>query len=182
MIYPLPEAQARLQQALEQAGRAGLLGSEDLPLDERCVGRVLVEPVWAKISSPHYHASAMDGYALSAAVTAGADLSHPVILPCHPSAGSQRATYLDTGDPLPEWADAVIPIENVEPIGQDQTPAADPRRPYAIRIRSAVVPWSYVRPIGEDIVATQLVLPAGGTPCARWIWALSLPVATQTFW
>ena len=29
------------------------------------------------------------------------------------------------------------------------------------RIRAAVAPWSHVRPLGEDIVATQLVLPAG---------------------
>jgi putative molybdopterin biosynthesis protein len=94
---PLPEAQARLQQALEHAGRAGLLGSEDLPLDERCVGRVLVEPVWAKISSPHYHASAMEA-CLCAAATANADLK-PGDLECDPSAGSVRAAYLDT-DPL----------------------------------------------------------------------------------
>ena len=39
----------------------------------------------------------------------------------------------------------------------------DPRRPAAIRIRAAVAPWSYVRPMGEDMVATQLVLPAGHT-------------------
>ena len=33
----------------------------------------------------------------------------------------------------------------------------------AIRIRSAVTPWSHVRTMGEDIVTTQLVLPAGHT-------------------
>ena len=70
---PLSEALTRLELALEQAGRAGLLGLEDLPLDESCLGRVLVEPVWAKISSPHYHASAMDGFALKAAATGNAD-------------------------------------------------------------------------------------------------------------
>ena len=32
-----------------------------------------------------------------------------------------------------------------------------------IRIRAAVTPWTYVRPLGEDIVETQLVLPAGHT-------------------
>jgi putative molybdopterin biosynthesis protein len=30
-----------------------------------------------------------------------------------------------------------------------------------VRVRAAVPPWSHVRPLGEDIVATQLVLPAG---------------------
>ena len=37
----------------------------------------------------------------------------------------------------------------------------DIRAPKSIRIRAAVAPWSHVRPLGEDIVATQLVLPAG---------------------
>jgi molybdopterin molybdotransferase/putative molybdopterin biosynthesis protein len=160
---PLVEAFARLDLALEQAGRGGLLGSEDILLDEQCIGRVLVEPVWAKISSPHYHASAMDGFALCAADTADADLNKPVTLLCNPIPGLSPAAYLDTGDPLPEWADAVIPIENVEPIDEQDLPAKNPRRPYAIRIRSSVVPWSHIRPLGEDIVASQLVLPAGHT-------------------
>jgi putative molybdopterin biosynthesis protein len=61
---PLPEAQARFAEALKAAGRWGVLGVEAIPLDEHAVGRVLAEPVWAKISSPHYHASAMDGFAV----------------------------------------------------------------------------------------------------------------------
>jgi putative molybdopterin biosynthesis protein len=160
---PLSEAWARLKQALNQAGRDGTLGIEELPLDERCRGRVLAQPVWAKISSPHYHASAMDGFALRAAATAGAMTNHPVKLPCDPSSGSERAAYVDTGDPLPEWADAVVPIENVEPLDETGKPAPDPRRPSAILLRAAVTPWSHVRPMGEDMVATQLVLPAGHT-------------------
>ncbi len=64
---PLPEARLRLEAALRQAGLWGLLGSETIPVDESAVGRVLVEPVWAKISSPHYHASAMDGFAVRSA-------------------------------------------------------------------------------------------------------------------
>ena len=35
------------------------------------------------------------------------------------------------------------------------------RNPASIRIRAAVAPWSHVRPLGEDIVATQLLLPTG---------------------
>ncbi len=159
---PLPEAQKRLEQALIEAGRAGLLGVEELPLDERACGRVLAEAVWAKISSPHYHASAMDGFAVRAGDTAQAQPNHPVRLACGP-AGEYQTGYVDTGDPLPAWADAVIPIENVEPLGEAGEPAPDPRQPAAIRIRAAVAPWSYVRPMGEDIVATQLVLPAGHT-------------------
>jgi putative molybdopterin biosynthesis protein len=155
---PLPEAQSRLQNALKQAGLWRVLGVETIPLDEQALGRVLAEPVWAKISSPHYHASAMDGFAVRSADTAGAQPTSPRTLQVGP-----QACYLDTGDPLPPEFDSVIPIENVEPLDEagNLTPAI--RRPTAIRIRAAVPPWSHVRPLGEDIVATQLVLPAGHT-------------------
>jgi putative molybdopterin biosynthesis protein len=153
---PLAQALSRLETALEQAGLAGLLGIEEILLDEGALGRVLAEPVWAKISSPHYHASAMDGFAVRSIQTKFADLNSPVLLPLQ-----GRAVYVDTGDPLPMWADAVIPIENVEPVDEEGRPADDPRHPQAIRIRAAVTPWSHIRPLGEDMVATQLVLPAG---------------------
>jgi len=153
---PLPEAQARLDAALQAAGRSGRLGVEEIPLDEHALGRVLAEPVWAKLSSPHYHAAAMDGFAVRAEDTAGAMPTAPVMLICN-----EQASYLDTGDPLPDWANAVIPIENVEPLSESGQPASEPRRPWAIRIRAGITPWQHVRPLGEDIVATQLVLPEG---------------------
>ncbi len=153
---PLAEAKARLEAALRDADRWRVLGMEEIPLDEAAIGRTLIEPVWAKISSPHYHAAAMDGFAVRSAETQGAAPNSPLGL----SVGRQAA-YVDTGDPLPAWADAVLPIENVEPLDQAGKPSPDPRRPEAIRLRAAVTPWSHVRSLGEDIVATQLVLPAG---------------------
>jgi putative molybdopterin biosynthesis protein len=157
---PLPDAKARLDSALLEAGRWGLLGIEEISLDEHALGRVLAEPVWARISSPHYHASAMDGFAVRARDTDSAMPNSPVVLSCvHTEQPS--AIYLDTGDPVPGWADAVIPIERVEPIDEQEQPASNPRHPHSIRIRAAVTPWSHIRPMGEDMVATQLVLPAG---------------------
>jgi putative molybdopterin biosynthesis protein len=155
---PLPEARSRLDTALAEAGRTGLLGIEEIPLDEHALGRVLAEPVWARISSPHYHASAMDGFAVRAAETDGALPSAPLLLEV-----GVKTIYVDTGDPLPAWADAVIPIENIEPVDAEGKPSSDARRPLNIRLRSAVTPWSHVRSLGEDIVATQLVLPKGHT-------------------
>jgi putative molybdopterin biosynthesis protein len=153
---PLDKAQARLKQAMVNAGLWHVLEAEIIPLNENAVGRVLGRPVWAKISSPHYHASAMDGYAVKSSSTIGAMPTHPISM----TIGDQ-AVYVDTGDPLPVWAEAVIPIENIEPIDAHGELSANARQPYAIRIREAVPPWRNVRPLGEDIVATQLVLPAG---------------------
>ena len=159
---PLSEAKTRFQEALEQSGRWQVLGVEELPLDENVSGRVLAEPVWAKISSPHYHASAMDGYAVRAADTEDAMPTTPVNIPTGvPTETQSGSVYIDTGDPLPLWANAVIPIEKVEPLDQAGNPAKDPRQSHTIRIRAAVTPWGHVRPMGEDMVATQLVLPEG---------------------
>lgn len=153
---PLREAQARLKQALQDAGLWRVLGVETLPLDEDALGRVTAEPIWARVSSPHYHASAMDGFAVRAVGTNGALPSKPVTLQIGP-----EAEYVDTGDPLPDWANAVIPIENVESLDEAGHVTNEIRTPACIRIRASVPPWSHVRPLGEDIVATQLVLPAG---------------------
>ena len=153
---PLAEAQACLLQALTEAGLAGVLGVEEIPLDENAVGRVLAEPAWAQLSSPHYHASAMDGFAVRAAEIAGAMPTAAITLVV-----GEQAAYVDTGDPLPDWANTVIPIENVEALDTLGQLSAELRHPDRIRVRAGQTPWSHVRPLGEDIVATQLVLPAG---------------------
>jgi len=153
---PYPDALDRFENALRKAGLWGLLGSESIPLGINLLGRILAEPVWAKISSPHYHAAAMDGFAVRAVDTEGALSTQPLSLKV-----VDQAVYVDTGDPLPETADAVIPIENVEPLDESGKSADQIRAPHSIRIRAAVNPWMHVRPMGEDIVASQLVLPAG---------------------
>jgi len=101
---PLPEAKARLKSALKAAGRWGLLGAEEIPLDENALGRVLAGPVWARISSPHYHAAAMDGFAVRAAETDGAMPTAPITLSYGP-----QATYVDTGDRCPRGPTRLSP-------------------------------------------------------------------------
>ena len=155
---PLPQAQSRLREALQESNLWRVLGAESIPLDENALGRVTAEPIWAKVSSPHYHASAMDGFAVRAINTTGALPSKPLTLQIGP-----EAEYVDTGDPLPDWANAVIPIENAESLDEHGSVTNEIRDPASIRIRASVAPWSHVRPLGEDIVATQLVLPAGHT-------------------
>ena len=157
---PLSQAHSRLREALQDAGLWRVLEVESIPLDENALGRVTAEAIWAKTSSPHYHSSAMDGFAVRANDTNGAQPSSPIQLLIIGSLPAQ-AQYLDTGDPLPDWANAVIPIENVESLDENGQLTKDIRVPKSIRIRASVAPWSHVRPLGEDIVATQLVLPAG---------------------
>jgi len=142
---PLDEAWRRFTEALAAAGLWGPFPGEDVPVAS-ALGRVTAAPVWARISSPHYHAAAMDGYAVRAADTIGATETAPLRLALGP-----QAVYVDTGDPLPPWANAVIPIEHVQP------------GPDAIEIMAPVPPWRNVRPMGEDMVATELVLPANHT-------------------
>ena len=140
---PLDEAWRRFIAAMETAGSWGPFPGEDVPLDQ-ALGRVTATPVWAAVSSPGYHASAMDGYAVRSADTLGATETSPIRLKL-----GEQTRYVDTGDPLPAWADAVIMIEQTQPIGDA-----------AIEIQASVAPWTSVRPMGEDMVATELVLPA----------------------
>src|SRR4051795_10511405 len=107
------------------------------------VGRVTAAPGWAARSSPSFDASAVDGIAVRAAETIGASESTPVFL--------DRGAYvvLDTGDPLPEGFDAVVMREHVH---YDADRA---------ELRGAVAPYQHVRSIGEDVSATELLLPAG---------------------
>ncbi len=150
---PLEEARTRFWEALAQKGLAAPIEDEEIGLDQ-ALGRVTSRPVWARISSPHYHSAAMDGYALRAADTAGASDRAPIELDLGPG-----AVYLDTGDAIPDWADAVVPIEAVEPVGATAAGRATRR----IRLRAAVSPWTHVRALGEDMVATELVLASGHT-------------------
>jgi putative molybdopterin biosynthesis protein len=146
---PLDEAWRRFIAALEAAGLWTPLPGEPVPLD-KALGRVTAEPVWAALSSPGYHASAMDGYAVRSSDTVGAAETSPHSLKIGPEA---QAQYVDTGDPLPAWADAVIMIEQTQHI-----PDGDGRG--SIEILAAIAPGTSVRPMGEDMVATELVLPA----------------------
>ena len=138
---PLEEARAKLQAALEGAGKSGPLGGELVPLGQ-ALGRVTAEPVPARTSSPHYHCAAMDGYAVAAAATVSARETQALALRL-----GKDAFPLNTGDPLPPATNAVIMIENVNQ-ADDET----------LLIYAAAAPWQHVRLMGEDMVATETVL------------------------
>jgi putative molybdopterin biosynthesis protein len=154
---PLNEAIATFNQALRQAELWHPLSSEVLDTSE-ANGRVTSEPVWARVSAPHFNASAMDGFAIRSQDTTGATETNPILLTLAESGGIESeadrpATAVDTGQPMPVWADAVVMIEHTQRLVDDLG-----RR--CIEIRASLPPWRNVRQMGEDMVATELVVPA----------------------
>jgi putative molybdopterin biosynthesis protein len=110
---------------------------------EDSLGRVTAEPVFARISAPTYHGAAMDGIAVRAEDTYGTTEKTPK----HLTIGAD-AVWINTGQALPEGYNAVIMIEKIHQLDDDH-----------IEILSPAYPWQNVRKVGEDIVATQLLLP-----------------------
>ena len=110
---------------------------------EDALGRIIVEPVFAKRSCPSFHSAAMDGIAVKAENTFGVSETRPKKL-----AVGKDAFYVNTGHVLPENTDAVIMIEYINVLGDD-----------FIEIEAPVFPWQNVRKMGEDIVATELIFP-----------------------
>ena len=138
---PLADAINKYNDALKAAHIGGPHAGEHIPVGD-ALGRVTSEAVIAKISSPFYHSAAMDGYAVKFIDTFGASETRPR----HLDVPSQ-AVPIDTGDPMPEEYDAVIMIEDVEKTSDTE-----------IEILKPATPWQHVRLVGEDIVATELII------------------------
>jgi putative molybdopterin biosynthesis protein len=139
---PLGDAQSAWRRCCETAGCPERVHPVRVTIDA-AVGRVTAEPIWAARSSPPFDSAAMDGIAVRAADTLGASESAPLLL------DSDAFAVVDTGDPLPERFDAVVMREDVH--------YAEGRA----ELQAAVAPYQHVRSIGEDISATELLLPAG---------------------
>jgi putative molybdopterin biosynthesis protein len=139
---PLKQAEQIFFDELKQKNILKVMDAETIDVSN-CLGRITSAPVFAKISSPHYHAAAMDGIAVASSVTFGADEKNPVSL----KEGTQFH-YVDTGDPLPQGSDTVIMIEEIHPAEEG-----------VVEIIKSYSPWQNVRGIGEDIVATELIVP-----------------------
>ncbi|MHB9094649.1 MAG: molybdopterin biosynthesis protein [Eubacteriales bacterium] len=140
---PLDEAEHKYFGRLKELGALKLPASELVAVDD-ALGRITAEPVFARISSPHYHASAMDGMAVKAEDTFKAMETAPLALKI-----GVKAFPVDTGDPLPFGCNAVIMVEQVHFLSDDE-----------IEIVAAAAPWQHVRPLGEDVVTTEMIVPA----------------------
>ena len=139
---PLNEAMDRFFDSLSYQGVIKTTDTELVHLDN-CLGRITAEPIWARISAPHYHSAAMDGIAVIATATYGASKTSPKTLQLN-----SEAIWVDTGDPIPIGFNAVIMLEDIQKIDNE-----------TIQIMAGASEWQHVRLLGEDIVATELVLP-----------------------
>jgi putative molybdopterin biosynthesis protein len=151
---PLDEALSKWLQRLDSGQALRPLSGERIKVIDS-LGRVTAQAVTADISSPFYHSSAMDGYAVRFADTFGATERNPKRLKT-----GEAAVYVDTGDPIPDRFNAVIMIEDVNVIKvKSRGHSSEATATEQIEIISPATPWQHVRVIGEDIVATELILP-----------------------
>ena len=146
-------------------------GAETVPLDE-ARGRVLAERVDAALDVPGFDRASMDGYAVRARDTFGADEADPVELPVVGSvhAGEEPAVEVDegeaaeisTGAVMPPGADAVIPVERT-----DETDDG------TVLLRTSLAPGDSVMLAGADVAAGERALGPGTRLTAREIGLLS---------
>lgn len=122
-------------------------------------GCVLTEDVIAPWSLPQFDNSSMDGYAVRAQDVQGASVDEPVELQViadipagdstFTSIGPGLAARIMTGAPVPNVADAIVPVENTD---------GGTRR---VLVTAGAKPGAYIRRVGGDVNAGDVVLGAG---------------------
>lgn len=172
-LHNIDEATARILTAIQR------LPAEKIPLIE-AFGRVLAEDVISPVSLPPFANSSMDGYAVRAEDVTTATQNTPVQLRVTmdipagtaPTQALQpgEAARIMTGAPMPDGADAVVPVEQTD---QNWRSGADEALSEQVAIFSPVRAGDYVRPVGEDVKAGQTVLHAGTLLRAPEIGALA---------
>jgi molybdopterin molybdotransferase len=152
-----PEARERVLAA------ARPLAPETVPLAE-AVGRALAQPVMARHALPPFRNSAMDGIAVRAVDLTRTTATAPALLRVTrtvpaghvaPRAlGERQAFRIMTGAMVPEGADAVIPVEEVEFLpgsaGEEQ-----------VRVQRPAAPGENIRGMGLDLPAGAMAVEAG---------------------
>jgi molybdopterin molybdotransferase len=119
---------------------------------ELAAGRVLAEAALAVVDLPSFPASAMDGFALRAADSPG---TLPVVAriaagrPAERPLEAGEAMAIATGGVVPDGADSVVPIEDVEEHESE------------VVVPGAVRAGANVRARGGDLGAGDLVVAAG---------------------
>lgn len=151
-------------------GRHVETGTERVPLDD-ARGRILAERLDAEHDVPGFDRANVDGYAVRARDTFGADEADPVTLPVvgEVHTGETPATPVEpgtavaisTGAVVPPGADAVVKVE--------QTTSRDGD----VEVRTALAPGEGVMAAGADIAAGARALGPGERITPREIGLLS---------
>lgn len=142
----------------------------DVPLLD-AIGLTLARDVVAPWPLPSFDNSSMDGYAVRAADVATASAGSPSVLPvlgdiaagaAGPSSVPPGTTVrIMTGAPVPEGADAVVPVERTDG-GTERVSITEP-----------VPAGSFIRLTGEDVAAGAVVQRAGDVVTERSIAVLA---------
>jgi molybdopterin molybdotransferase len=149
--------------SVEDARRKVLEAVRPLPTEEALVGDafglVLASDLEAPHPLPRFDNSAMDGYALRAVDATTASEMNPAVLRIvgEVRAGAPGELFVEeggaarimTGAPIPEGADAVVPVE--------QTTEAD----HEVVITEAAVVGRHIRPAGDDVEEGRLLIRSG---------------------
>jgi putative molybdopterin biosynthesis protein len=146
------------KQLIEQTLNPKPLGKEEIPLLE-AYNRVLAEDVTSTLDIPPFSRSTVDGYAVHAEDTFGADENQPVTLKfCgmvsigeapQVKVAKGEAAEIVTGAPIPEGADAVIMVEDTQ------------REDDVLNVYGSVTLNENVMGKGTDIKQGETVLRAG---------------------
>jgi molybdopterin molybdotransferase len=122
--------------------------TDSIPLLE-ADGRVLAESVNAPRNVPHYSRAAMDGYAVRAKDTFGANGRSPEVLRGADEMAPGAAVRVHTGSEVPEGADAVVMMEETDEFGDD------------VEVFDAVAEGENVAPVGDDVEVGQSLYETG---------------------
>ena len=136
------ELRTAIEMLKKTFGKSTVKKTADKNISE-ALGCILTKAITAHRNVPHYAASAVDGYAVDASSTIGASQATPVSL--DPSGYK----WMNTGADVPFWANAVLMVEDSSIEGND------------LLIFKSLTPSANVRPLGEDVMAGQIIAREG---------------------
>ena len=165
-----PQAMISIEEARERIlANFARLETEEQPI-LAALGQTLAEDVEATFSIPPLDNTAMDGYAVQAASTAGASESAPVELAVigelaagyvyEGSVQPGTAVRIMTGAPLPPGSDSIVPFEETDETGRGAPSKVGPTQG-RVRVFKAALPGNNIRRAGEDVHEGEIVIPEG---------------------
>ncbi|MEO8261309.1 MAG: gephyrin-like molybdotransferase Glp [Pseudolysinimonas sp.] len=146
-------------------------GSEVIPL-VAALDRITFAEVVSPMALPPFRNSQMDGFAVRAADVAAVPTELPIVREVAAAAGSPgtlepgTAIRIMTGAPVPEGADAIVPVEDTSVVEPVEATAL-------VTILRARSSGEYVREAGSDLAAGAVLLPAGQRLASRHLAALA---------